>query len=88
MSLNAAKQYVMSRNVIDATFDDYIREFIANEQLLARWLHLRDTDRDLLKSEVARAIYTATFDDPIKSKVLAIAATMIQPDDVIKALEL
>lgn len=87
MTLNAAKQYVMSRNIIDACFDDYIRSFLRDEELLAKWLEVR-TDRDLLKSEVARAIYAATFEDPIKSKILAIAATLVQPDDIIKALEL
>jgi len=87
MTLNAAKQYVMNRNIIDACFDDYIRSFLRDEELLAKWLEIRD-DRDLLKTEIKQAIYKATFDDPIKSKVLKIAGEIIQADDIIKALEL
>lgn len=86
MSINAAKQYVASRNIIDACFDDYIRAFIKDDELLARWIELERTDKDLLRSEVAQAIYKATFEEPVKTKVLKIAATVIQPEDIITAL--
>ena len=86
MSINAAKHYVASRNIIDSCFDDYIRAFIANEQLLARWIELERKDKDLLKSEIAQAIVDATFEEPIKTKILKIAATVIQPEDIITAL--
>jgi hypothetical protein len=83
---NAAKHYVAARNIIDSCFDDYIRAFIKDEALLAKWIKLHSTDKDLLRSEIAQAIYQTTFDEPIRTKVLKIAGELIQPEDIISAL--